>query len=225
MTQGMSPALRVLTSAHPPFDAASLWKGAIDYAYAMPRHRAAGQESPGRLLETLKARLEGEVVAFHRSLVVTPQTSDSESRRRWQIEIPLTLFPKRDEGFTRVECAIELVAERGIFFRVVDALPIDRAETMAEVGIGAELQVDASGKAGAPILLGPGTQTVASASAKVYVTRRAICGTRCGGQWSRQKSLAAPARRGASRVPAILSDSQQKDTSSLSSWKPRDRLF
>ena len=168
MTRALSPALRVLASAHPAFDSSSLWKSAIEYAYAMPRHRSAGDDSPGRLLETLKARLEGEVVAFHKSLVVTAQASDASNRARWQIGLPLTLFPKRDEGFTRVECAMELSANRGAFFRVVDALPIDRAETMAEVGMGAELQVEASGKAGAPILLGPGTQTVATASAKVY---------------------------------------------------------
>jgi hypothetical protein len=167
-TTTFSPALRAVTRAHPAFNRSELWMDALRDAGRMPDFRSGTDETAGSVIAALRSRLAGEIVAFHKLLIVTPQPSTTPSMRRWQIAIPLTLFPKRDQGFTRVECAVEFAAPQGGTFRVIDAVPVDRAETVAEAGMGAELQVEASGKAGVPIPLGVGDRTVASASAKVY---------------------------------------------------------
>jgi len=134
----------------------------------MPGYRSGDNQNAGSVMAALRTRLAGEVVAFHKDLRLTPQPAEHASLRRWQIGIPLTLFPKRNQGFTRVECAMEFAAPNGGVFRVIDAVPVDRSEAVAEAAMGAELQVEASGKAGIPIPLGVADRTVAAASAKVY---------------------------------------------------------
>jgi hypothetical protein len=160
--QSVTPLLRRMAREHPAYPAKQLWDEAVETA-GRSRHRGKAETSASATIAQLRNALKGEVVAFHKQLSVA---KDGDGRR-WRVQIPLTLFPKRDQGFTDVECAVEFEAPSGASFRVVDALPVDKADTLAEAAMGAELQVEASAKAGAPIPIAVGT-TVAAASAKVY---------------------------------------------------------
>lgn len=164
MSQPITPLLRRVAREHPAYDAKQIWDDAVETA-VRSRHRgspegAAASDTIARLRNALK----GEVIAFHKILGVA---KDGDAANRWRVQIPLTLFPKRDQGFTQVECAVEFEAVGNAPFRVIDALPVDKDETLAEASMGSELQVEASAKAGAPLPIAIGT-TVASASAKVY---------------------------------------------------------
>ncbi len=169
----ITPLLRDLAAQFPAYDARSLWNEAVDAASSLPRHRGADGEDLADALATLRLAMKGEVVAFHKYLDIKPAEGAAAGSRRWLVRVPLTLFPRRDHGFTRVECALQFAAPRdGGRFRVIDAMPVDRSETLAEAAMGAELQVEASAKAGAPIAIPVGS-TVASASAKVYGSGKA----------------------------------------------------
>jgi hypothetical protein len=168
MINDVSPALRALTREHPPINSSALWLDALREANSIAEFRSGDGESAGSVMAKLRSRLAGEIVAFHKLLIATPQKNGDGDQHRWQVAFPLTLFPKRNQGFSRIDCAVEFAAPDGGVFRIVEALPFDRSETVAEAGMGAELQVDANGKAGLPISLGLSERTVASASAKVY---------------------------------------------------------
>lgn len=167
-SQPISPLLRRVAREHPAYDAKKLWDDAVETA-ARSRRRGMDDASAGDTIARLRNALKGEVVAFHKLLGVAKEGNDGN---RWRIQVPLTLFPKRDQGFTHIECGIEFEAVGGAAFRVIDALPYDKSDTMAEAAMGSELQVDASAKAGAPLPIAEGA-TVASASAKVYGSAKA----------------------------------------------------
>jgi hypothetical protein len=166
-SQPITPLLRRVARQHPAYDAKQLWDDAVETA-GRDRHRGADGVSAGETIARLRNALKGEVIAFHKLLGVAKEGTDGN---RWRVLVPLTLFPKRDQGFTDVECGIEFEAEGGAAFRVIEALPFDKADMLAEASMGSELQVEASAKAGAPLPIAIGT-TVASASAKVYGTAK-----------------------------------------------------
>jgi hypothetical protein len=161
----VSPLLRKVVQNFPAYDARKMWDETVE---ELSSARFRGEEASGatEAFARLRAALRGEVVAFHKLLYVVPEGDGAAGARKWRVSIPLTLFPKRDHGFVSVECAVEFEG-RGGEFRVLEALPLDKSDTLAEASMGAELQVEASGKVGAPIALAAGN-TVASASVKVY---------------------------------------------------------
>jgi len=152
-------------SANPAFNAETLWNAAIDQAWKLPRNRSS-LVSPGERLQHLKESMDGELVSFHKNLIVQPQPGADDRWKRWHVGIPVTLFPKRDHGFARVECVVELAGEDGSF-RVIEAMPKGSSRGFAEASIGGEIQVEASGKAGLPKTMPEGTP-LAAASAKIY---------------------------------------------------------
>lgn len=97
-------------------------------------------------LARLRNRLKGELVGFHDHLLVTRYTgarSCAPGRTLWQIEIPLTLFPRRDQGFSRLECIVELHSPAGPeSFRVIELAPAARAEVLARLDFGAMVDLD-----------------------------------------------------------------------------------
>ena len=90
-------------------------------------------------------------------------------KQRWDVEIPLTLFPKRDRGFTRVECIIEFRGDAGEIpgFRVVELFPGERSMVYAQGVIGGELELNTRVGMKLPVVL-PGGVSVLDAQAKVY---------------------------------------------------------
>lgn len=165
MTTAITPLLRTLADAYPPHAARASWDAVVDEA-SKQRYRGAGETALADQLAQLRQELRGEVVAFHTRLDVKSE-GGGDGKQTWTIGIPITLFPKRDQGFVDVKCAMQFDAAAGGQFRVLKALPLEKSDVVAEAALGAELQVEASGKMGAPIALPVGS-TVASASAKVY---------------------------------------------------------
>jgi hypothetical protein len=110
-----------------------------------------GSESPGERMKRLRDAVETELVSFHDRLPVTPYDGDqwkaAAGHRLFRVGIPLTLFPKRDHGFSRVECLVQFARgedERGI--RVVEVRPPARSEVLAQLALGARLGARASGE-------------------------------------------------------------------------------
>jgi hypothetical protein len=148
-------AIRVTTA---PFaDADLLMKQAIQTAKEAEEAGFRGEtgrpvsEQLARLRESLKK----ELVAFHERLSVAAyQGADhapADGRRLWQVGVPLTLFPKRDMGFDRVECVLEFVPENPAdHLRVIGLRPGDRDRVLAsvEVGLDARLQLGVSKQEG-----------------------------------------------------------------------------
>jgi hypothetical protein len=168
-THEISAPLEKLVAEHP-IDSA-MWDHAIEAAWSAPRERG-DEEKPAEKLIRLRKAIEGELVAFHRALEVFPYTGDDlpcpEGARLIRVGVPLTLFPKRDRGFTRVECIVELSAGGdGDAPRVLQVLPKDRSEVVATAAMGASLDLDTNVKLGIPLPL-PGGSAVSSAAAHVY---------------------------------------------------------
>lgn len=150
----MTQALRVLVAQHHPMDSERLLDEAVQAAWRQPSGRAGGP-SPGEAMADLRERLRGELVAFHRWLPARPyEASDvvpTPGCSLWLVGIPLTLFPRRDRGFSRVECIMDFRVEDAAAwdaFRVVKLLPEERSQVMARAELGGELQLDASAKVG-----------------------------------------------------------------------------
>ncbi len=156
----MNRPLRELLSRHEPMDAERLLDEAVEAAWRQPVSRAGGTP-PGELMAGLRERIQGELVAFHRKLPVAPykgtEVTASPGCALWLVSIPLTLFPKRDQGFSRVECIVNFRAgeEDWGSCRVVKLLPEARSRVMAKAELGGELQFNASAKVGLTMRLPP----------------------------------------------------------------------
>src|SRR5262249_41419207 len=82
--------------------------------------------------------------------------------------VPLTLFPWRDQGFTRVEVMVEFSnADDGKGLRVLELRPAARSQVMARAEMGASLELRTRGKLGLPVPLPTGTSVV-EAAGEVY---------------------------------------------------------
>jgi len=175
MTAALSPELQEILRQHPPSPPADrMWDEAIEQSYSIPVARGGGaRETPAERLVRLRDKLKGELVAFHDRLRVEPykgqELACAEGRRLWLVCVPLTLFPKRDQGFSRLECIVELRSEavpQG--FRVVKTLPEPRAEVVGKVELGAKLEVETSAKLGSRLPLPPVLTLVGDVATEVY---------------------------------------------------------
>jgi hypothetical protein len=173
MTQEqISSPLQHLLEQHPPEDAEKLWEQAAEAAWSFDRPRGA-EKSPGERLALLREQLRGELVSFHKELLATPYLGTDlpcpEGYKLWQVGVPLTLFPKRDQGFSRVECIVEFQtadASSGAF-RVLKLLPEERSELKARAEIRGMLQLDTSAKARLKVPL-PGFQLANDVALELY---------------------------------------------------------
>ncbi|WP_146209748.1 hypothetical protein [Vitiosangium sp. GDMCC 1.1324] len=169
----MNPALRELVARHPPTDTERLWDEITEEAWKVPGSRGEA-EPPGERVARLRERLHGELIAFHKRLVITPYTAGdmpcAPGCSLWRVDIPLTLFPKRDQGFARVECLVEFRAdnERTDCFRVVRLFPEERSTVLAHAEMGAMLALDAGAKVGVPLPVMPGLAITDEVAARVY---------------------------------------------------------
>ncbi len=165
-------ALRHLTAQHPPVDAERLWDEATEAAWRLPSSRAEGPP-PGERMARLREQLQGELVAFHKQLRVTPYTgaelSSAPGWTLWSVAIPLTLFPKRDQGFSRVECIVEFSTadEQARVLRVLKLSPEERGVVQARAELGGSLQVEASAKLGIKLPV-PGLALADDVAARIY---------------------------------------------------------
>lgn len=175
MSAALSPELQEILKHHPPSPSVDrLWDEAIEQSYEIATSRAAGaHETPPECLARLRDQLKGELVAFHNRLHVEPyagaELACADGRRLWTIRVPLTLFPKRDQGFSRLECIVELRSEGAPqSFRVIKLMPEPRTEVVGKVEIGAKLDVETSAKLGAKLPL-PGVLTlVGDVATEIY---------------------------------------------------------
>ncbi|HEX7842078.1 MAG TPA: hypothetical protein VF469_31620 [Kofleriaceae bacterium] len=175
MTAVLSPELQETLRHHPPSPPVDrMWDEAIEQSYSIPVARGGGaHETPAERLVRLRDKLKGELVAFHDRLHVEPykgqELACAEARRLWLVRVPLTLFPKRDQGFSRLECIVELRSEAAPQgFRVVKTLPEPRAEVVGKVELGAKLEVETSAKLGARLPLPPVLTLVGDVATEVY---------------------------------------------------------
>lgn len=97
-------ALQRLVSAHEPLETGDLWDQAVAAAWNQPVMRSSLDAEPGERMAHLRDSLRGELVAFHKRLPVRLYAgTDLSALVRAglvQVDIPVTLFPKRDQGFT-----------------------------------------------------------------------------------------------------------------------------
>lgn len=169
----MNPALRELVAKHPPTDTERLWDEITEAAWKLPKSRGEA-ELPGERVARLREKLHGELIAFHKRLVVLPYTAGdmpcAPGCALWRVDIPLTLFPRRDQGFARLECLVEFSTDSGRTdcFRVVRLFPEERSTVMAHTEMGAELSLDAGVKVGVPIPAMPGITLTDQVAARVY---------------------------------------------------------
>ena len=173
MGVALSPELQEILKHHPlspPVD--QLWDEAIEQSYQLPVARDASRETPAQRMVRLRDKLKGELVAFHDRLGVEPYTGEDlacpAGSRLWTIRVPLTLFPKRDQGFSRLECIVELQAEGAAPFRVVKLLPESRAEILGKVEYGAKLELATGAKLGARLALAPAVTLVGDVATQIY---------------------------------------------------------
>jgi hypothetical protein len=166
MGVALSPELEHLVRQYPPGPPVDrIWDEAIEQSYELPIARGHGTpDSPTERMIRLRDQLKGELAAFHERLHVEPYAGGDltcgDGRRLWMVRVPLTLFPRRDQGFSRIECIVELHAEsRDRAFRVVKLLPELRGELVGKLELGAKLDVETNTKLGARLAV-PGVGVV-----------------------------------------------------------------
>lgn len=169
----MTPALRELLARHPPTDTERLWDEITEAAWKLPGSRGEA-ELPGERVARLRERLHGELIAFHQRLRITPSTAGdmpcAPGCALWRVDIPLTLFPKRDQGFSRLECLVEFHAddERPDTFRVLRLFPEERSTVQAHAEMGATLALDVGARVNVPLPVLPGLALTDEVAARVY---------------------------------------------------------
>ncbi len=170
----MAKALSSIIEIRPPLvPGEALWDAAILQASRShgPR-RKSDAASSGERMRRFREMIEQELVSFHDALIVSPHKGKLKPRQGtelWDIGIPLTLFPKRDRGFTRVECLIEFCNEKegNAGIRIVRIFPQERDEVMAQAEMGAHLELKTKAKLGLPSPFDPGS-SVADVSSMLY---------------------------------------------------------
>jgi hypothetical protein len=165
-----------LVEQAPPAFRATIWTEALAAAAAVDVPRSGREPAgghPSERLRRLRDSLAGELVAFHDSLPVSAYAGDlppgAPGSRRYRVEIPLTLFPRRDHGFARIECVVELAAEShpGTALRVIEVAPPPRSRVLARAELGGALELKTNARLHVPVSLPVGT-TVATAVGELY---------------------------------------------------------
>lgn len=170
---GMNPALKELVAKHPPMDTERLWDEISEQAWKLPGSRGEA-ELPGERVARLRERLHGELIAFHKRLITQPYTAGdlpcAPGCALWRVDVPLTLFPKRDQGFSRVECLVEFRTDdaRADCLRVLKLFPEERSTVQAHAELGAALALDVGAKVALPPLQVPGLAFAEDVAARVY---------------------------------------------------------
>ncbi|MCI0738430.1 MAG: hypothetical protein L0Y72_05255 [Gemmataceae bacterium] len=160
-----------------------LWRAAIREAGDLDVQRSSGQSADGaQRLARLREALMGEMAAFHERLTVSPYKGNDfpakPYRKLWQVDIPVTVFPKRDRGFDLVECLVEFGAEnKADYLQVVGLFPKERDRVFGktQLGLDAKLQLDASQALGvlpAALAGAGGLTTVEEAGLKFKVSTK-----------------------------------------------------
>jgi hypothetical protein len=175
MTIPQTAGLRTLIQQHPPRNAGEVWDSAIEAALDLPsmQRSKTTEPSPAQKIARLRDQLKGELVAFHERLLIEPYRGDdfarSDGETFWTVKVPLTLFPKRDQGFTHVECILELSSEGDAGgFRVLQVLPEGRSDVLARAELGASLDLETNAKLGLSLPVAPEAKVVSTAAAQVY---------------------------------------------------------
>lgn len=152
----MSEALDRFLEVHPPVGSLARWDEAVHDAFRL-RSRPAALSRFAHLgwhFINLRKQATAELVSFHRELTVTPYRGPEvpcpDGYSLWHVDIPLTLFPMRDQGFSRVECLVEFSTEEKSpgAFRVLKLLPEQGAEVKARTELSGSLQLDTLKKVG-----------------------------------------------------------------------------
>ncbi|MDW3221814.1 MAG: hypothetical protein R8G34_02825 [Paracoccaceae bacterium] len=148
----MAEALDALIGQVSPLDVtADLWDDAFVQAGQVRSGRSGAKTSPKDRILELKATIEQELVGFHEQLVIRPhagdQTPTKPDNKLWDVEIPLTLFPKRHSGFNRIECVFRLFMADGnnAEFRVLKLHPAERETLLARGTFSGKLNMSAKG--------------------------------------------------------------------------------
>ncbi|HEY3570027.1 MAG TPA: hypothetical protein VGP73_18990 [Thermoanaerobaculia bacterium] len=167
----MTSALESLLKHQPPLtDGGIPWDEAIMAAAMMDRVRGV-RESPEERMRRLRDELAGELVAFHHELHVVPYDKGSYEPAKgaglWKVSIPVTLFPRRNQGFTRIECVVELATQTGRGLRVIEIQPPPRSRVLARAELGGRLEFKTNGKLAIPVPLYPGISVI-EAAGKIY---------------------------------------------------------
>lgn len=141
-------------------DPDAMWTLAIREAgrLAMERDVPLGKgQSPGEVLAKLRESLNAEIVEFHQALRVDGPTPAASGWERWVIGVPVSLFPKRSQGFGRVECAIEFFCEgeAADSFRVTAVSPKSGSVVVATGSLGGDVAVSGGGKVGLDVPMVP----------------------------------------------------------------------
>ncbi|MFX0203417.1 MAG: hypothetical protein ACFFCW_45525 [Candidatus Hodarchaeota archaeon] len=173
MTKALSS---IVESRSPLILTNELWDEAIFQASCASgtRHKP-NEETPGERMRRLREMIEQELVAFHDELIVNPYEGEQQPRKGaslWSIGIPLTLFPKRDRGFTRIECIVEFCSENenndnNIRIRVISISPEPRSELIAYAKMGANLELKTRAKLRLPLPSASGI-SIAEVGGSIY---------------------------------------------------------
>ncbi len=168
----------VVSREAPPFNGEQLWHDAILEAANLSSVRSGTGETLAERMSRLKESLKGEMVAFHDRLDVQPHSGEDGKVRPgtewWDVKIPITLFPKRDQGFARVECLVEFYSssKAPIDFRVIMLAPNNRTRVYATAALGGELELHTAAQLGLSMPLPVGTCTT-DAQLKLYGSGKA----------------------------------------------------
>ncbi|NVJ21254.1 hypothetical protein HUW62_08500 [Myxococcus sp. AM011] len=123
----------------PPLDCLGQWDETVHDAFLLSGRLDTPAETAW-LKETflaLRKRASADLVSFHDELMVTPyggaDVACPEGYSPWRVEFGLSLFPKREQGFARLECVVEfsLYETSPDAFRVLKVLPEAGAEVKA----------------------------------------------------------------------------------------------
>jgi hypothetical protein len=153
-----------------------MWSDALRQAAGLSAPARSGKEGESAIdrMHELRSLIDAELVAFHDGLHVTPYEGGAlrpgAGAKLWRVGVPITLFPKRDMGFYRVECIVTFSVNGGAGSRVAirQLFPEERSEVMASAQLGAKLQVRT--RAGGKLSASPADGLlVAEAAKKVWM--------------------------------------------------------
>jgi hypothetical protein len=166
---------RLLEQIPAPHNTDELWREAAGAPFLTASPHGGKPESPAARMRRMRDALQGELVAFHDALIAAPYKGDlevtAEGGALWDVRIPLTLFPRRAHGFSRVECLVEFSTGGGEV-RVLALAPAARSQVVARAEMGGNLELSTKAKLGLPMPFPLGTSVVEAAGA-VYAQAEA----------------------------------------------------